>query len=48
MPHCCNKNFGNGFLSLKERIEIRIKSSNGYEDKSREFLIKVLSKFDTK
>lgn len=46
MPHCCNKNFGNGFFSLKERIDIRIKSSNGYEDKTRELLLKVLNKFN--
>ena len=48
MPHCCNKNFGNGLISLKERIEIRIRSSNGYEDKTREILLKVLNKLNIK
>lgn len=45
MPHCCKKEFGNGAFSLKERITIRLKSANGYEDKSRDFLLYIFKKF---
>ncbi len=46
MPHCCNKKFGNGIFSLKERIEIRLNTANGYEDKPRQILINFLNKFN--
>ena len=48
MPHCCSKKFGNGLFSLKERIEIRLNTANGYNDRPREILIYFLSKFNIK
>ena len=48
MPHCCSKKFGNGFFSLKERIQIRLNTANNYDDKPRQILIYFLNKFNKK
>ncbi len=42
MPHCCQKELGSGIFSLKERIDYRLSNPTEYEDKTREFILKVI------
>ena len=42
MPHCCQKNLGNGLDSFKDRILFRINSPTKYNDLSREMILKLL------
>ena len=42
MPHCCQKDLGSGILSLKQRIDYRLSSPTEYDDKTREFILKVI------
>ena len=42
MPHCCQKNLGNGLDSFKDRIFFRINNPTKYNDLSREMILKLL------
>ncbi len=42
MPHCCQKNLGDGIFSFKDRISYRINNPSTYEDKTRKLIIDLI------
>ena len=42
MPHCCQKNLGDGIFSFKDRISYRINNPTTYEDKTRQLIINLI------
>ncbi len=44
MPHCCQKNFGKGLISFKDRIYFRLHNPTNFNDKTREFILKLINR----